>query len=908
MRPRFSLLWLAAAAGLAVPAAAQPTVVPTVECVEDAGDGTYRAYFGYDTHGGVTARIPLGAGNQIQGGRASGAPPVAFEAGAHRYAFAATFSDHLTWSLQSGGTTRTVRADRRHASFGACQPPADAEPVSPGALTLRGISPAGFHPVGANALYVDVEQAAFAREASRTLAVVNGVYLTPSEVTSSSVRLDVTLGAGRNEVAFYGVDADGLGLSARYVLWAGARAQTVRVSDEAGAPLDGARVRLALVDDPDVAAEGLTRGGSVTFENVPPRLLVASAESAPDAFGMTGALGDGQTVDVVATGFGAPSAAVGHDLARGIDGWRAPAGSVALVPHEDSVGPRDAFLEDGAARRSGLAGDDDVDLQLTAAGEGVQRASRTFRVAPGTRSVTVRYRFVTAEAASGYLGSEYNDGFGVSIRSQAGGGRAWEQSSVTGLGRAAFGADGSTAWRELELPVSGGDVVQVDLVVANVGDGTHPSRLVVDRIEQGALAISEVTLRDNTLYQGALQACYGATLLGPLEYFSVGVTEFWGGNTLVWGDLAVTGPPEDALTDVRLEAVVGGRVLSSGTLSEAARGDLVTSFGSDGIVSTSQAATTPLFAVPGSRYRATDEPVTLRLRATAASGATATRRVGTFPTLVYYPGDNRYGSALHDPEQGGDAWARWSALQWALDVSADPLSSAFLFNDFANMNGGKFPIHCTHRTGEIVDVTYVGLPSKSAEAAQYLIDVLNGPHGARVERVQTTYALGDSFGQVIADAGTLADGRRALDVVGILSGHPTHMHVTLFPDGGQAGGGGARLAGAALSGQAWTERGARVEPVAGPALAGATSALAVQVAPNPVVGGRLAFEVRGSGDEVRAVVYDVVGRVVARGTFPASGGGTASGSLDLGDLAAGLYVLRVDAGGQVVTTPFVVAR
>ena len=86
----------------------------------------------------------------------------------------------------------------------------------------------------------------------------------------------------------------------------------------------------------------------------------------------------------------------------------------------------------------------------------------------------------------GYFGSQFNDYFRVSLRSQQGGGFAGEQNSMNGLGLAAFNfASGAAAWREATLQVSPqGDTLQVDAGVANVGDGLFDSQVVIDFVEE----------------------------------------------------------------------------------------------------------------------------------------------------------------------------------------------------------------------------------------------------------------------------------------------------------------------------------------------------------------------------------------------------------------------------------------
>jgi hypothetical protein len=116
-------------------------------------------------------------------------------------------------------------------------------------------------------------------------------------------------------------------------------------------------------------------------------------------------------------------------------------------------------------------------------GPGPQRVFRSFRTVPGQTDVRLRYRFVTSEVPFGFFGTEFDDYFAVSVRTN--GGLAREVNSMNGLGLAQFDyPSGSTAWRDVVLPVNpNGDVVQVDLTVANVADAYYDSAVVVDFIQ-----------------------------------------------------------------------------------------------------------------------------------------------------------------------------------------------------------------------------------------------------------------------------------------------------------------------------------------------------------------------------------------------------------------------------------------
>ncbi len=79
-------------------------------------------------------------------------------------------------------------------------------------------------------------------------------------------------------------------------------------------------------------------------------------------------------------------------------------------------------------------------------------------------------------------------------------------------------------------------------------------------------------------------------------------------------------------------------------------------------------------------------------------------------------------------------------------------------------------------------------------------------------------------------------------------------------------------------------------------------------APNPVRDGAVVrFALPAPGD-VRLALYDALGRAVWRHAAAAQPAGSHHVSLDAGALAAGVYVLRLEAGGEVATRRVVVAR
>lgn len=363
-----------------------------------------------------------------------------------------------------------------------------------------------------------------------------------------------------------------------------------------------------------------------------------------------------------------------------------------------------------------------------------------------------------SEVPGGYFGSEFNDYFSVYIRSGAGG-LVSESNSMNGLGLGAFDGSGSTAWREVELPVGvQGDVIQVDVVVANVGDCLFNSQVLVDKIEENKLAITSLNLFDIDN--------------NPLQYLSAAAHTYFGGNTRIHGTVTVQGAEDDALTSLELEVLQGGAVVAVASLANGAQGDLLQNFGEDEKVEID--STRLLFELPSAQAAqvegTVDGVVVLRAKAVAASGAETTSTYAVSPQiLIRHTNNARYGG--RDGGEGGDDWVKPSVD----DVVAH---YPIVVGDISNMNGGRFPPHGSHRTGNDVDGWFNGYNARDAETAATILGHLNdATYGSRITTVFVTFVRDpmDAFWNAIRNV-TLADGRRARDVIRAVGGHTTHFH------------------------------------------------------------------------------------------------------------------------------------
>ncbi len=117
----------------AVPAGAQetPSVSPVLECVFDAGGGSYVALWGYLNRGTTVAEVPVGKTNFFNPDPQGRGQTTKFEVGRVVGAFTTKFDgNNLVWSL----TGRTATAAKGSA---ACkEPPVPVGSDSPQALVL----------------------------------------------------------------------------------------------------------------------------------------------------------------------------------------------------------------------------------------------------------------------------------------------------------------------------------------------------------------------------------------------------------------------------------------------------------------------------------------------------------------------------------------------------------------------------------------------------------------------------------------------------------------------------------------------------------------------------------------------------------------------------------------------------
>ena len=104
------------------------SLIPLLECVDDNGDGTFTAHFGYLNQSSAAITLPIGPKNMFEPGQLDYGQPTVFLPGEHLNVFSVVFpaTEELHWMLKADG-------DRRHqvvasATSDAC--PTTTEPIT----------------------------------------------------------------------------------------------------------------------------------------------------------------------------------------------------------------------------------------------------------------------------------------------------------------------------------------------------------------------------------------------------------------------------------------------------------------------------------------------------------------------------------------------------------------------------------------------------------------------------------------------------------------------------------------------------------------------------------------------------------------------------------------------------------
>jgi Coenzyme PQQ synthesis protein D (PqqD) len=84
------------------------SLIPLLECVDDNGDGTFTAHFGYLNQSDAAITLPIGPKNMFVPGQLDYGQPTVFQPGEHLNVFSVVFpaTEELKWMLKADGDKR----------------------------------------------------------------------------------------------------------------------------------------------------------------------------------------------------------------------------------------------------------------------------------------------------------------------------------------------------------------------------------------------------------------------------------------------------------------------------------------------------------------------------------------------------------------------------------------------------------------------------------------------------------------------------------------------------------------------------------------------------------------------------------------------------------------------------------
>lgn len=669
------------------------------------------------------------------------------------------------------------------------QPP-DTNPFDPqptevptNPLTITGLSTTAFNGLSPT-LSFDLANTTFSKNPDDVLIINNSRIIPASDITISDTAIAVTttLDEGPNHLIFAAADGQGTILFQEGIFWAGGELLTVTVKGVDGQPVENVQVTASLADDATVVQTLTTQNSQVQFEYVPNRSIVLMARGDNNSLGFQGVTGIVQETALQLTPINQPSPIDNNDFSKGTEGWEIGNAPVELIPagEEEAITiPYRGSLYKLPLKKlappslSPLA--EKQHLLLHTFGEGAQTISRTFQPQEeDTRFVSVRYRFITSEVPGGYFGSRYNDYFSISIRGDKTKEIAHEINSMNGLGLGAFDVNGATQWRKVILPRSLDkntgtattlETIQVDIAVANVADDLYDSMIEIDIIEETKFSIDDAELHN---IDGQ-----------ALEFLSVGDHPYYGGKTQIHGTITLKGAEDDQVKNLALVIAQDQKTIAA-ALTVGAHSQLIGKpFGPEGELS----ILTPqlLFELPAKTSQELkinqNGELLLAIIAESARGEIAVKGIDNVEILVHYAGTNRIAPAgtADGNTPGGDDWVKPGVKQ-----IAEKLADRLQYGDFSKMNGGYFPPHQNHKTGNDFEATFTGYDKRDAAVADTLIELANeiiqevGSEHLTYIHVTFTPEFSDAIKNV-----TLTEGKQAKQVFLNRKGFEKHFSVRI---------------------------------------------------------------------------------------------------------------------------------
>jgi hypothetical protein len=216
--------------------------------------------------------------------------------------------------------------------------PSEIEPLSPAVISLSGVSEKDFNP-SSSTIGLGISGSTFNTDPTTVEILINGIQVPADSVviTPTVITVPVNFFNDKNELSFFGFDAEGRIVHKAATLWAGNFTLTVSIKDENNQPASGALVTARLGDDKEVKATETSVNGSVLFHNLPNRTIVLEASASGNRIASVATNGGAFFEELKLKGFNAPSPIDNNDLSQGTAGWAIGTAPVQIIPHVEGT-------------------------------------------------------------------------------------------------------------------------------------------------------------------------------------------------------------------------------------------------------------------------------------------------------------------------------------------------------------------------------------------------------------------------------------------------------------------------------------------------------------------------------------------------------------------------------------------
>jgi len=286
--------------------------------------------------------------------------------------------------------------------------------------------------------------------------------------TATSIDLP-RMSGGYFMVTVMAFDTTGWPIFQSFQLVFGSHTLQVAVRDAEGSPVAGVDVEASATTYVDVGQTATTdSSGIATFQNVPSTTISLKVATADGQFAVGSVAGGHQfSASLTLIPFHpAAAGSDGFDVENGTTGWTGGSTTTTITKRDDRLARRDA-----AALEVG-----------TNSSPSLQTASKSFSLPPDASMAFIEYLFQTDEVPGGYFGTQFNDYFSVTIRTEEGALTSVVR-SMNELGLGAFDAAGSTTWLTTQVGLPGNaDSVGFLVAVSNVVDALFQSKVVVRKV------------------------------------------------------------------------------------------------------------------------------------------------------------------------------------------------------------------------------------------------------------------------------------------------------------------------------------------------------------------------------------------------------------------------------------------